>query len=116
MALNALGYSLATMTDRLTEAKELVAKALANKPEDPAILDSFGWIAYRQGELAIAKDYLERAYAQSKDHEIAAHLGEVLWKIGEPDRAKAVWKEGLEHTPDSHIIGETLERLQVHDL
>ena len=116
MALNALGYSLATMTDRLTEAKELVAKALANKPEDPAILDSFGWIAYRQGELAIARDYLERAYAQSKDHEIAAHLGEVLWKSGEQDRAKAVWKEGLEHTPDSHIIGETLERLQVKGL
>ena len=116
MALNALGYSLATMTDRLTEARELVAKALASNPDDPAILDSFGWIAYRQGEIDTARDYLERAYAQSKDHEIAAHLGEVLWKSGHQERAKAVWREGLEHTPDSPIIGETLERLQVSEL
>lgn len=116
MALNALGYSLATMTDRLTEARELVAKALASNPDDPAILDSFGWIAYRQGEIDTARDYLERAYAQSKDHEIAAHLGEVLWESGQQERAKAVWREGLEHTPDSPIIGETLERLQVNEL
>ncbi len=112
-ALNALGYSLAILTDRLEEARSLVSKALKLRPDDPAIQDSYGWIAYRQGNLALAQTYLQQAYEQSKDHEIAAHLGEVLWRLSQRDRALGIWREGLKHTPDSPIILETLERLDV---
>ncbi len=113
-ALNALGYSLAVLTDRLEEAHLLVSKALELRPEDPAIQDSYGWIAYRQGKLSLAETYLQRAFAQSKDHEIAAHLGEVLWQLNQTEQALSVWQEGLRDTPDSPIIMETLDRLKVN--
>lgn len=113
-ALNALGYSLAILTDRLEEARSLVSKALQLRPDDPAIQDSFGWIAFRQGNLSLAESYLRQAYEQSKDHEIAAHLGEVLWHLSQRQQALGVWQEGLNHTPDSPIILETLQRLKVN--
>lgn len=113
-ALNALGYSLANLTDRLTEAKSLISKALQLRPGDPAIQDSYGWVAYRLGDMTLARTYLERAYAQTQDHEIAAHLGEVLWLLGEQQQAISVWQTGLRDTPDSLIINETLQRLNVN--
>lgn len=112
-ALNALGYSLAILTDRLDEARSLVSKALKLRPDDPAIQDSYGWIAYRQGNLSLAETYLQRAYEQSKDHEIAAHLGEVLWHLSRRQQALGIWQEGLTQTPGSPIILETLQRLNV---
>lgn len=112
-ALNALGYSLAVLTDRLEEASSLVRKALQLRPDDPAIQDSYGWIAYRQGNLSLAENYLQQAYEQSKDHEIAAHLGEVLWRLSRRQQALGVWREGLNLTPGSPIILETLQRLNV---
>lgn len=112
-ALNALGYSLAILTDRLEEARSLVSKALQLRPDDPAIQDSYGWIAFRQGNLPLAETYLQRAYEQSKDHEIAAHLGEVLWHMSRRQQALGIWEEGLAQTPDSPIILETLQRLNV---
>jgi tetratricopeptide (TPR) repeat protein len=60
VALNALGYTLANLTDRLDEAHQLVGRALALKPEDPAILDSMGWVEYRRGNLQAARALLER--------------------------------------------------------
>lgn len=112
-ALNALGYSLAILTDRLEEARSLVSKALQLRPDDPAIQDSYGWIAYRQGNLSVAETYLQQAYGQSKDHEIAAHLGEVLWHLRRHQQAMGIWREGLTQTPDSPVIMETLQRLNV---
>ncbi len=111
-ALNALGYSLAILTDRLEEARILVQRALDIRPQDPSIQDSYGWIAYRQGDLELAHTYLERAFKQSQDHEIAAHLGEVLWQLGRQQRAMEVWADGLRDQPDSPLIRETMRRLK----
>jgi Flp pilus assembly protein TadD len=113
-ALNALGYSLAILTDRLNEARALVSKALQLRPDDPAIQDSYGWIAYRLGDLELAENYLSKAFSQSKDHEIAAHLGEVLWRLGQREQAISVWQQGLSNDPSSTIIIDTLQRLQVN--
>ena len=72
-----------------------------------------GWVQYRLGNLEIALRYLNRAMNLYPDHEIAAHLGEVLWVSGEQDQARQIWREGLEIQPQSSYINETLERLQV---
>jgi Flp pilus assembly protein TadD len=112
-ALNALGYTLADRNERLDEAFALVARALKLRPDNPAILDSMGWVLFRQGELAEAAGYLRRALDLSnQDDEIAAHLGEVLWISGQRDDAKAVWREALLHKPDSDKIRSVLERLE----
>ena len=112
-ALNALGYTLADKTDRLQEAKEYIQRALSMKPDSPAILDSMGWVEYRLGNLTAALDYLEQAAQLSPDAEIASHLGEVLWIMGETDRAKAVWRAAQEADPDNRFIPEVRQRLGV---
>ncbi|MEJ2670272.1 MAG: tetratricopeptide repeat protein [Gammaproteobacteria bacterium] len=111
LALNALGYTLADRTDRLDEALELISKANALDPDDAAILDSLGWVHFRLGKLPVALQYLQRAYSEVQDHEIAAHLGEALWVSGQKSEALRIWKKALETNPDSEKIRETMGRL-----
>jgi len=115
-AINALGYSLANRTERYTEAMALISQALALAPDEPAILDSMGWVLYRTGRYEEALDYLTRAYAVFPDPEVAAHLGEVLWITGDTDAATAVWQGALLKDPDHEILLSTLERLGVSSL
>ncbi|MFV0278795.1 MAG: tetratricopeptide repeat protein [Parahaliea sp.] len=112
-ALNALGYSLANRTRRYSEARGLIERALALAPDEPAILDSMGWVLYRQGHNGEALDYLERAYRAFPDPEVAAHLGEVLWVEGQRERARTVWAEALAKEPRHEILLTTIERFDV---
>lgn len=110
-AYNALGYSLADRDVRLDEARVLIEKAYELQADDAAIIDSMGWIAFRQGRLKEAEEYLRRAYSKFKDGEIAAHLGEVLWVQGRKDEARKVWADQLKVQPDSDILKKTITRL-----
>ena len=112
-AYNALGYSLADRNTRLPEAKELIQKALAFAPEDPFISDSLGWVEYRMGNRSEALRILDGAYKLRPDADIAAHLGEVLWSMGQRERAQSVWKEGMLLNNDNDTLQETLKRLHV---
>jgi len=111
-ALNALGYTLADLTDRHEEALGYITRALELKPDTPAFLDSMGWVQYRLGNKAVALDYLRRAYATLKDAEVAAHLGEVLWVTGQREEAERIWREAEEREPDSPVLRSTLKRLR----
>lgn len=110
-ALNALGYTLANRTDRYQEAEQLISRALTLSPDEPAILDSMGWIKFRLGEYEQALGYLQRAYRAFPDPEVAAHLGEVLWANGEHEAAITVWKEALAKDPQHQVLMETIQRL-----
>ncbi len=110
-ALNALGYTLADRTDRYDEALELISQALQLKPDDPAIIDSMGWVQYRLGNYEEAVLRLREAMKAFPDHEIAAHLGEVLWVSGDKRAAEEAWQEGLKLTPNSRIIPSVIDRL-----
>ena len=110
-AYNALGYSLADRNVRLPEAKELIQKAVAFAPADPFIRDSLGWVEFRLGNQAEALRLLESAFKARPDAEIAAHLGEVLWSLGQRERAQATWQEGLRLNPDNETLLETIKRV-----
>lgn len=112
-ALNALGYTLANRTGRYTEAYALIARALELQPEEPAILDSMGWILYRQGKYSEAVEYLSRAYAKFPDPEVAAHLGEVLWISGDTATALSVLQGAAARDPDHQVLIKTMNRLGV---
>jgi tetratricopeptide (TPR) repeat protein len=112
-AYNALGFSLAERNIRLPEARQLVQKALEYAPGDPFISDSLAWVEFRLGNKPEALRILETAYKQRPDPEIAAHLGEVLWSMGERERAQAVWREGLAIGSDNETLQDTLKRLKV---
>lgn len=109
-AMNALGYTLADQTDRYDEAYVLIEKALRLKPEEPAFIDSMGWVLYRLNRYEEAIDYLEQAFERFPNDEVAAHLGEVLWQSGKTRRAKRVWKEALSETPDSTFLQSVVKR------
>jgi tetratricopeptide (TPR) repeat protein len=110
-ALNALGYTLADRTDRRAEALELIERAIKLKPDEPAIIDSLGWIRYRMGDLDGSLEELRRAYAKQADPEIAAHLGEVLWVKGDRDEARRVWEQGRKKDSKNKALLETIRRL-----
>ena len=112
-AYNALGYSFAERGVRLTEARELVKKALSHAPNDPFITDSLAWVEFRMGNLEVARELLETAFKARPHAEIAAHLGEVLWAQGNQDRARAIWKEGMQLNADDDTLRETLQRFGI---
>lgn len=108
--MNSLGFTLANRNLQLREAQKLVTKALRQKPDSPAYLDSMGWVLYRQGKNEQALEYLERAYALDFDPEISAHLGEVLWQSGRQGEATIIWKLALQDSPLHQVLRETIER------
>jgi len=108
--LNALGYSLADRTERFTEARSYIERALALKPDDPAILDSMGWVLFRLGNSEQALEYLRKALALMPDGEIAAHLGEVLWTLGRHDEARSTWEAALDREPDHEYLLRSIGR------
>jgi tetratricopeptide (TPR) repeat protein len=109
-AYNALGYSFAEHNQRLPEARELIEKALKLSPDDPFILDSMGWVLYRQGDFPGALTQLERAFAQRPDPEIAAHLGEVLWMLGRKDDARRIWRDAQKANPANEELAEAVKK------
>jgi Flp pilus assembly protein TadD len=111
-AYNALGYSLADRNVRLKEAYGLIDKALKMAPGDPFIMDSMGWVQYRMGNLSAAEAQLRKAYALRSDPEIAVHLGEVLWKKGQQDDARTLWREAAAKDPKNDSLKSTLTRLR----
>jgi len=112
--LNTLGYTLATRSNRFNEAYQLIEKAYQLAPNDPAIIDSIGWIEYLRGNLEPALKYLYKAMKAFPDHEIAAHLGEVLWGLERRDEALKAWKNGLDLRPSSPIVTEAMQRLNAN--
>jgi len=111
-ALNALGYTLADRTSRYKEAQDYIKRAAALVPDDPAILDSLGWVSYRLGEMQEAVKWLAKAYEKLQDAEIAAHYGEVLWKLNKRDEARKIWAKARELDADHPVLLETLHRLK----
>jgi tetratricopeptide (TPR) repeat protein len=109
-ALNALGYSLTDQTDRHEEALVLIERALAIKPNEPAFIDSIGWVMYRLENFDEAISYLRQALELFPNDEVAAHLGEALWAAGKELEADKIWKKALELAPNSEILKKVMGR------
>lgn len=110
-ALNALGYMMTNNNGDLQEAYDLIERALALSPDDPAIIDSMGWVLYRMGRHEEALEYLQRAHESLLDEEVISHLAEVLAELGRTDEARQVLYQGMQDLPDSEMIPETRDRL-----
>jgi len=103
-ALNALGYTLTLHTTRYREAHGYIQKALDLAPDDPAIMDSMGWVDYRLGDSKTALSYLQKAYAAEADPEIAAHLVEVLLSLGDHDGARELLQKAVKDNPGDQAL------------
>lgn len=111
-AYNALGYSYADRNIKLDEAKSLIETALKLQPNDHYMLDSLGWVHYRLGNLTLAVEHLRKAYEMQDDPEIAAHLGEVLWKQGMQEEAKKIWGLALKEHPANDLLVATAKKFK----
>ena len=109
-ALNALGYTLADQTERYQEALGYIQRALALQPEAAAIIDSMGWVQYRLGNYAEALRYLRQAMESMPDPEVAAHLGEVLWVLGEHEEAAKIWRDSMAQHPKNRHLLDVMQR------
>jgi tetratricopeptide (TPR) repeat protein len=110
-ALNAYGYTLADHNRKLAHARMLIERAYAAAPRNAAILDSLGWVLYRQGHDDQALPYSAAAYADDRGADIGAHYGEVLWHLGRHTEADQIWTEAARADPDNHLLNETRRRL-----
>lgn len=108
---NALGYTLADRKRQLARAESLIREAVAQRPDSAAFIDSLGWVRFRRGDKVGALPLLERAWWLSREAEIGAHLGEVLWMSGDKARARAIWARALVIAPESKSLRATIERL-----
>ncbi|MEM7258762.1 MAG: tetratricopeptide repeat protein, partial [Pseudomonadota bacterium] len=111
-ALNAMGYFLADRNERLDEAEEYLTRALQLLPDDPAVIDSIGWLYYRQMRYDESIKMLRRAHELYPDPEISAHLGEVLWVSGDEATASKVWEEALREDPDDDLLNSVMKKYQ----
>jgi tetratricopeptide (TPR) repeat protein len=111
-AMNAYGYTLADHNEDLSRARTLIERAYAEAPRNAAILDSLGWVLYRQGHIEEALPRLKTAYADDRGADIAAHLGEVLWQLDRRDEAEKVWAEAAKNDSDNKLLNAT--RLRLH--
>ena len=109
--LNALGYLLTDQMDRHVEAQGYLQKALATEPDNPAIIDSMGWVLFKLEEYKEALDYLERAFEMFPDPEVAAHIVDVQWALGNKEQAQEIFQKSLEQHPDSPHLQELGQRL-----
>jgi tetratricopeptide (TPR) repeat protein len=107
---NALGYTLADQNRQLPEAQALIEAGLAQMPDSAAVLDSMGWVLYRQKRYEQALGYLKRAHELGDDSEIAVHLGEVQWALGDKAAARKTWQEALGRHPGNKQLEERLAR------
>jgi len=110
MSLNALGYTLADRTDEYREAEKLIRKALEYDPESPAIIDSLGWVLFKQGEYEAALKELQRAYERLDDHEVAAHIVETLVALDRRDEALEVLVDAESRHADSDLLQDVRDR------
>ena len=108
-ANNDLGYQMADRNRNLDEAEKLIRKAVEldraqrrdaaeDEPDNAAFLDSLGWVLFRKGKLAEARDWLEKASALSggaEDPTVWDHLGDVYYRMDESARARSAWEKAL---------------------
>ncbi len=110
-ALNALGYSLADKTQRYEEAETYLKRALVLQPDEAVIIDSYGWLLFKQGNLTQSLEYLQTAYDKLAENEIVAHLAEVLWHLNQQQKAKAMVLQALKDSPEDEFLLEFKSRI-----
>ncbi|MGI9143234.1 MAG: tetratricopeptide repeat protein [Fluviibacter sp.] len=100
-AYNALGFTYADRNIHLKESRVLLEKALSLSPNDPFILDSMGWLYYREKNYNVALEFLNKAASLRLDPEIIEHQVVVLKAMGRDEEAARVWRVGLRQFPDN---------------
>lgn len=109
---NALGYTLLGQPETLNEGIKLVKKSLFMQPSSAAVVDSMGWAHYQQGQPNQSLPFFRYAYANHVDGEIIGHYISALFKAGQPDVAKALYRLETQYPPNVEKIERFIEPIK----
>ncbi len=109
--LNNYAYHLAVRDTLLDKAKEMIQKALQAEPQNPAFLDTEGWIYFRMGLYSQAKEKIEKSIELRADSaEVIEHLGDVYEKLGDLENAVRQWQRALDMDGKRTHLNSKIER------
>ncbi len=111
-ALNFIGYTFADRGVRLDEAEKMIKKALTLKPGNVYMIDSLGWVYFRQNRMDLAIKYLKEASnGLPNDATIAEHLGDAYAKAGRMSEAIEIYRQALKLNPANSDLQKKLDEL-----
>lgn len=111
--LNYLAYSWTERGTKLAEAREMIERAVRQRPNDGSMIDSLGWVVLRQGDVAMAVGLLERATElEPSDATVTGHLGDAYWADGRKLEAVFQWRRAMNLKPDPEEQQRIEERLR----
>ncbi len=115
---NDLGYLYADQGKNLEKARSMIEKAIAAEPENPAYLDSMGWVLFKLKEFEKARDWLQKAVdlKSGNDSTIWDHLGDCHRELNATDKAREAYTTALklaeeEKPQDEELIGKIKTKL-----
>ncbi len=111
--LNNYSYYLSLEKRDLDKAEQMSGITVKAEPANPTYLDTYGWVLYEQGSYTLAKIYIERAVESSKEDDLSAvvveHYGDVLFQIGEKEKALEQWKRAKELGENSPVLNKKIK-------
>lgn len=108
-ALNFIGYSYADRGINLEEAEKMISKALQLKPDNGYIIDSLGWVHFKQSKLESALTHLKRALELlPDDYNVIEHLGDVYVKLGKLQEAQKMYERASKLVPENDLLKKKL--------
>jgi len=111
--LNYLGYSWIEQGVNLDQARQMIEKAVEQRPTDGFIVDSLGWVYYRLGDPKRAVEVLQKAVELNpEDATINDHLGDALWVNGRREEARFQWQRALISNPEPELKATLDEKLK----
>lgn len=98
--LNNFSYSMIQREINLEKALEMVEKALLKEPENPAFLDTIGWVYFKMGEIQKSLGYINLSLKYNEsDPDVLIHKGKILSELGKTDAAKIFFEKALQIDP-----------------
>ena len=110
---NALGYTLADVNQDLDLASELIEQAYLAMPNNAAVIDSKGWLAFRKGAYREALQFLNMAFKMAPSADVATHIGEVYWQTGDKSQAMHFLQKAKSLDSKNYLLLTTVKRLGI---
>jgi len=117
LAMNNYAYYLSIRNENLEKAELLSGKAVRANPENSTYLDTYAWVLFMRKDYNLAKFYMETAIKNGGDKNgvIVEHYGDILYMLGQKDKALDQWKKAQEIGDGSELLGEKIKQQRYLD-
>jgi len=112
LAMNNYAYYLSVRNENLEKAEQLSGKAVRANPDNSTYLDTYAWVLFMRKDYSLAKFYMETAIKNGGDKNgvIVEHYGDILFMLGQKDKAMEQWKKAEETGDFSEFLSEKIKQ------